>query len=70
MDQKVLDATKRVDENASFTVDEAHTILGKDKISRGAFYAAINRREVPHIRLGSRILIPRNAFFRWLESAG
>ena len=49
-------------QNATLTVDEAHRIIGKDKISRGGFYAAINRREVPHIRLGHRILIPRHAF--------
>jgi excisionase family DNA binding protein len=54
-------------ESVTLTVDEAHALIGKDKISRGAFYAAINRREVPHIRLGKRILIPRNALNQWLE---
>jgi excisionase family DNA binding protein len=57
-------------EPESMTVDEAHTIVGKNKISRGRFYAAVSRGEVPHIRLGHRILIPRNAFRRWLDSAG
>lgn len=56
--------------DATLTVDEAHRIIGKDKISRGGFYAAINRREIPHLRLGHRILIPRHAFLKWLESAG
>ena len=56
--------------NATLTVDEAHRIIGKDKISRGGFYAAINRKEVPHLRLGHRILIPRHAVMKWLESAG
>lgn len=56
--------------DATLTVDEAHRIIGKDKISRGGFYAAINRKEIPHLRLGHRILIPRHAFLRWLESAG
>jgi excisionase family DNA binding protein len=55
---------------ATLTVEEAHALLGKDKIGRGGFYAAINRREVPHLRLGNRILIPRHAFIQWLESAG
>lgn len=55
---------------ATLTVDEAHRIIGKDKISRGGFYAAINRREIPHLRLGHRILIPRHAFLKWLEAAG
>lgn len=56
--------------DATLTVDQAHALVGKKKISRGGFYAAIGRGEVPHIRLGKRILIPRHAFERWLESAG
>jgi excisionase family DNA binding protein len=55
---------------ATLTVDEAHALIGTNKISRGGFYAAINRHEVPHLRLGHRILIPRHAFMRWLETAG
>jgi hypothetical protein len=62
MDEKELPAT--------LTADEAWKLVGKDKISRGGWYAAINRNEVPHRRLGRRILIPRLAFLRWLESAG
>jgi excisionase family DNA binding protein len=54
-------------ESASMTVAEAHALIGKDKISRGGFYAALSRGEVPHLRLGHRILIPRRAFERWLE---
>jgi hypothetical protein len=62
-----------MDENAlpaMLTADEAWALVGRDKISRGAWYAAINRDEVPHRRLGRRILIPRYAFLRWLETAG
>jgi excisionase family DNA binding protein len=55
---------------ATLTVDEAHEAIGKRNISRGGLYAAINRGEVPNVRLGKRILIPRHAFTRWLESAG
>ena len=55
---------------ATITVDEAHEIIGVDKISRGALYNAIENNEVPHLRLGRRILIPRTAFLKWLESAG
>ena len=54
----------------TLTVDEAHAIIGVDKISRGAFYNAIKKNEIPNVRLGRRILVPRNAFLRWLESAG
>lgn len=39
-------------------------------IGRNSFYAAIRRGEVPHIRLGRKILIPRSAMERWLENAG
>ena len=64
------DAMDKTHLDATLTVDEAHALIGKSKISRGGLYAAISRQEVPHLRLGSRILIPRNAFMRWLESAG
>ena len=57
-------------ESAAMKPDEAHAIIGKDKISRRAFYNALNRREIPCLRLGRRILIPRHAFMSWLESAG
>jgi excisionase family DNA binding protein len=57
-------------EQTSMTVDEAHARIGRDKISRGGFYAAVGRGEVPHLRLGHRILIPTKAFERWLDSAG
>jgi len=55
----------------TFSADEAHAILGGNAvISRAAFYQAIRRKEVPHLRLGKRILIPRVAFMKWLETAG
>ncbi len=56
-------------DNATMTVDEAHAEIGLDKISRAALYNAIGRREVPHIRLGRRILIPRHAFQQWINRA-
>jgi hypothetical protein len=40
------------------SVSETHNALGK-RISRGAFYNAIKRGDVPHLRLGNRILISR-----------
>jgi excisionase family DNA binding protein len=59
-----------VEQAAALTPDQAHARLGNKVISRASFYAAINRGEVPHIRLGKRILIPRHAFEAWLERAG
>jgi excisionase family DNA binding protein len=41
------------------TVEEARQRL---RISRNAIYQAIERREVPSVRIGKRILIPRAAF--------
>lgn len=43
------------------TVEEARKRLS---ISRNAIYGAIQRGEVPSIRLGRRILVPRVAFDR------
>jgi len=56
--------------NATLSVEQAHARVGKENIGRGSFYNAINRGEIPSVRLGKRILIPRHAFERWLESAG
>ena len=63
-----MDGLERQDP-AALTPDQALAVLGK-VISRASFYNAINRGEVPHRRLGKRIIIPRHAFMRWLESAG
>ncbi len=49
---------------ATLTVDQAWEILGKDNITRQAIYLAIERREIPSVRLGRRILIPRHAFYQ------
>jgi excisionase family DNA binding protein len=55
----------------TISVDEAHQLLGgDDAISRGAFYQAVNRGEVPHLKLGKRLLIPRAAFLKWMEGNG
>jgi len=40
------------------TVEEAGRLLG---ISRGLAYELVARRELPHLRLGRRIVIPRTA---------
>jgi excisionase family DNA binding protein len=39
-------------------------------LSRPSFYAAIHRGEIPHIRVGKRILIPRKSLERWAEETG
>jgi hypothetical protein len=50
------------DEEATVSVTQAHEMIGKRQVSRGAFYAAIRRGDVPCIKIGSRLLIPR----RWI----
>ncbi len=41
----------------TYTVGEAALLLG---ISRNSAYEAVRRGEIPTIRLGRRILVPRN----------
>jgi len=36
-------------------------------LSRASLYAAINRNEIPHRRVGRKVLIPRHRFMAWLE---
>ena len=50
----------------AITADEAAAILG---VSRWSIYAAANRDEVPHRRLGRRMLFSRRALLLWLEGA-
>jgi excisionase family DNA binding protein len=60
-----------VENRAALTADEGHEFVGgKRVISRASWYAALKRNEIPNIRLGKRILIPRQALLKWLESAG
>jgi len=47
------------------TVDEAATLLG---ISRAFAYEAVNRGEIPSIRIGRRILVPKAALQRLVDS--
>ena len=54
-------------ERMTFDVDETAKILG---LSRNAAYAAVATGEIPSVRLGRRIVIPRIALERLLEQAG
>jgi excisionase family DNA binding protein len=45
-------------------VEEAAKLLN---ISRGAAYAAAKRGDLPVVRIGGRILVPRTALMRLLE---
>lgn len=54
-------------ESAVLTVSECAKVL---KISRGSAYQGIIQNSIPHIKIGRRILIPRVAIQKLLESAG
>jgi excisionase family DNA binding protein len=47
----------------SLTVEEAGRRIG---LGRGAAYGAARRGELPVIRLGRRIVVPKEALERWL----
>ena len=48
----------------TLTVEEAAQLLG---ISRASAYEAIRRREIPSLRIGKRILIPRSQLERLID---
>lgn len=49
----------------TLTVDEAAAVLG---ISRRHAYASIARNELPHVRIGDRIVVPRDALSELLRA--
>jgi excisionase family DNA binding protein len=60
-------ATSGGQERLTMTVEEAAAALG---ISRAFAYEAVTRNEIPHVRIGRRILVPRAALERMLGQAG
>lgn len=48
----------------TLTVEEAAARLG---IGRNAAYDAVNRGDIPHIRIGRRIVIPKAALDRLMQ---
>jgi len=53
-------------ERATLTVGEAAKILG---IARNSAYQGILMGEIPYIKIGRRILVPKAALMKLLESA-
>lgn len=51
-------AVSQTPDRLTLTVEEAATVLG---ISRAFVYEAVRRGEIPSIRIGCRILVPRHA---------
>jgi hypothetical protein len=59
----------REDDEATVSVRQAREKIGKNQISRGGLYAAIRRGDVPHFKLGRKILISRAWLDRQLSGA-
>jgi excisionase family DNA binding protein len=58
-------AVAPVEERLVFTVEEAAQLLG---ISRSFAYEAVQQGDIPSMRIGRRILVPKAALKRLLES--
>jgi excisionase family DNA binding protein len=50
----------------TLSVEQAGRRMG---LGRGAAYAAVQRGEIPTIRIGRRILVPKAALEHWLAEA-
>jgi excisionase family DNA binding protein len=77
---EAADATSRADQgnvelgtalpDISRMPDEVLTVVDVAKllrVGRNSLYEAIRRDEVPHRRIGRKILLSRRAIMRWLE---
>jgi excisionase family DNA binding protein len=60
-------ALPRPEDVPTLTVEQAAAVLG---IGKSSAYAAVNRGEIPAIRLGHRVLIPTAALHRLLGLSG
>jgi excisionase family DNA binding protein len=60
---------ERRQEEATVSVTEAHRLIGPSQISKGALYDAVRRGDIPSMRLGGRILIPREWLARQLKGS-
>jgi excisionase family DNA binding protein len=58
-----------VREPATYTVNQAWERIGRTNITRQALYLAVERGDFPSIRLGRRVLIPRQKFEEFLLGA-
>ena len=48
----------------TYTVDDVAAMLG---IARGKAYEHVRNGEIPSVRMGRRLLIPRERFHSWLN---
>lgn len=64
-DMKIIHS-KETEETLGWTVDEAAQLL---RIGRNTAYTAVKTGEIPSIRVGERIIIPKVALQKKLEKA-
>jgi hypothetical protein len=55
------------DDRDAFTVEETGKILG---ISRASAFVAAKKGQIPTLRIGKRLIVPRRALERLLDAAG
>ena len=60
-------AAKNGDKRLVYSVPEAGRLLG---LSRNGSYEAAKRREIPTIKVGRLLLVPKVAFHRMLDGCG
>ena len=48
----------------ALTAPEVGEVLG---ISRASAYELVRSRGFPHIRIGTRILVPKDKFIQWID---
>lgn len=56
---------QETEEPMTMTADEVAAALG---LSRNGVYEAANRGEIPHRRVGRRMIFSRRAIMAWLEA--
>jgi excisionase family DNA binding protein len=59
-------ATRALETRLTVTVPEAGRMIG---ISRNAAYAAVARGDIPSIRIGRKVLVPRRRLLEMLGTA-
>ena len=59
--------TEETVQRRTYSVEEAAQILG---IGRASAYQAVHAREIPSIKFGSRLVVPKAALDNMIASAG
>jgi excisionase family DNA binding protein len=63
-DPHIQQAPTKTDQRLTISVEEAGRLLG---ISRGLAYELVNRGDIPSVRLGRRIVVPRRVLEHLLD---